>query len=302
MTLSAPCSTAQPSTGPRPNPPPTPSRGRSFDGWASWSRLPGSTATVCRPNAPTRPTHPRRYGRTRPLGSSPPAWTRRCRRLWRSLPRLGHAPRPRGRAEAPHRSAGETARARSSRKAGFSPRSAIRTSSPSMAPSKSAAGSGSGWNSSAARRSRQQLQQGTGFERRTHRHRRGALSRGVRCACSGTAPSRHQGAERHARGRRTHRAHGFRRRQGAGRHSTSDVAGTPLTWRPKSWPAVRRRCRATSTAWGCCSITLSRGRILSGAEPSRNSTRRTNGTSVSDFARCRPDVTSDAFARVIERA
>ena len=75
MTLLARCSTAQRWTGPPPNPKPTLSRGRSFDGWASWRRLPGCTATVCRPNAPIQllirekvPATLDRWGHLRVLG------------------------------------------------------------------------------------------------------------------------------------------------------------------------------------------------------------------------------------------
>ena len=62
----------------------------------------------------------------------------------------------------------------------------------------------------------------------------------------------------------------------------------PGTWRRKCSPAGWRRSRATSTAWVCCCITSSRGRIPSGDERYGTFDAATRATSVSHFARRGP--------------
>ena len=69
---------------------------------------------------------------------------------------------------------------------------------------------------------------------RSRRHRRGSVP-GARCGPRGrTGARRRQGPQRHARGRRTHGADGFRHRQrscdrsGGERIGRNDFAGTPL--------------------------------------------------------------------------
>ena len=120
-----------------------------------------------RRRSPSRPTGPSgcrsfrhvrhaRRGRGRPappVGSPAPAGADRPGRIRRRLPRVGHAPGPRGGAEATPRQVGHrrSLRAlRSSRKDGCSRVSATPTWSPSMGPIASRIASASGWSSSRA--------------------------------------------------------------------------------------------------------------------------------------------------------
>ena len=186
-------------------------------------RLVASIASVHRDVLPTR--HSPRRSACMQAAADPDRWGHlrlaRARRAWRfrrSVPRLGHAARPRSRAEAPARRAVRSdpqRRQRSFRKAGCSPRSGIRTSSPSTAPSRSAIRSACGWSSSAATRSSSCSSRARSFARPSHRDRPGAVPRRLGRARGRPAASRHQGAERDPRRGRPRRADGLRHRQGA---------------------------------------------------------------------------------------
>ena len=127
-----------------------------------------------------------------------------------------------------------------------------------MAPSRSAIASGSGWSSCAAD-ARATAAAGTAFSAAESITIGLELCRAVSAVhARRPAASRHQGAERDARRRRSHRADGLRHRQGAGRRARRRIwPARRSIWRPRSWPGRRPRCRATSTASACCSITSS---------------------------------------------
>ena len=91
------------------------------------------------------------------------------------------------------------------------------------------------------------------------------VPRGRRGAQSRARTPRYQGAQCHARRKRTHRADGLRGRRNPQGAVGAGPAGTPLDLRPSCSTARPPRSRATSTAWVSCCSTWSRRGIPSRA-------------------------------------
>ena len=118
-------------------------------------------------------------------------------------------------------------------------------------------------------------------------------------------PSRRQGAERHARRRRAHRADGFGHGARDGRRRERPVAAiSPArrsTWRRRSSAARRRASARTCTASACCCITSSPAASRCAPPRSRNCRRVTSTGSACALRDARADLPT-AFVRVIDRA
>ena len=202
------------------------------------------------------PAGPASRGAVRPeMGPSHPSRSHRRRDVLRSVQGLGHraAPRRRAQAAAPgRRPRCSQARARGSAADGARPPPARRP----------------GLRRRNARRPRRPLDgarprrvaRADLKERGPFGAPRGGARRPRLCAALAAVhgarppPSRHQGAERHARGGRPHRADGLRHRRGARRAPTAWSARR-FTSRRRSSTASTPRSRATSTASACCCST-----------------------------------------------